>query len=506
VALARPCAAMPYAPPAARRHRTVKHFVPSTTPAEGLGVLLLFRLVDESVGTFFRPDRPLVVARAPGRLDVMGGFADYSGSLVLQLPTAEAACVAVQGRDDDQLRLWSPCRDGSRTQRLSTRLAELGLPDAVLPYAEARAFLCADPRDRWVAYLLGNLVALARETGLRPAQGFDLLLHSDVPEGKGAASSAAIEVATMRALAAHYGVPLDGRTLALCCQKVENEVVGAPCGVMDQMTAACGQAGALLALRCQPCEFEGLVPVPEPLEFVGLDSGVRHAVSGSDYRTVRAGAFVGARMLADLRGLPVHRQGDLVLADDPEWRGYLANCPVAEFRRSFAARLPVTIPGAEFLQRYGGHGDPHTRIDPARTYPVAAPTAHPIEENARVERFRQLLGEPVTAASCEELGGLMYAAHASYSACGLGHESADFLVEQARARRAAGGQVFGAKITGGGSGGTVVLLGERTKVWHEALRIKKALLQRTGHAAHVFRWSSPGAMAFGTIRLEPRHG
>lgn len=484
----------------------MNHFVPSQTPAEGLGVLLLFRLIDESVPDFFRPDLPIHVARAPGRLDVMGGFADYSGSLVLQLATAEAACAAVQRRTDDLLRVWSPCRDGSRTQRLSVRLGDLGLPDAPLPYDEARAFLTADPRDRWAAYLLGCLLVLAREQGLRPTHGFDLLVHSDVPEGKGVSSSAAVEVATMRALLALYGLACTGRELALLCQRVENDVVGAPCGVMDQMTAACGEADELLALRCQPCELEPGIAVPPELEFVGLDSGVRHAVAGSDYGSVRAGTFVGARLLAELRGLPVRAEGALRFADDPAWRGYLANCPAAEFRSRYAALLPVQMHGAEFLQRYGGHADALSPIDPARTYPVRAPTAHPIEENDRAERFRSLLAQPFTKATGGELGELLYAAHASYSACGLGNDVTDFLVEQVRARQAAAGLVYGGKITGGGSGGTVVMLGERGKVWYEALRIKKALLQQTGHSGHIFRWSSPGAMSFGNLLLSPAHG
>jgi galactokinase len=484
----------------------VNYFVPSETPAEGLGVMLLFRLINEAVPDFFRPDRRIHIARAPGRLDVMGGFADYSGSLVLQLPTAEAACAAVQKRDDDMLRVWSPSRDGSRTQLLSVRLGDLGLPDAPIDYAEARAFLLADPRDRWVAYLLGCLIVLARERGLRPQFGFDLLVSSDVPEGKGVSSSAAIEVATMQALAVLYGIPLQGRELALLCQMVENEVVGAPCGVMDQMTAACGQADELMALRCQPCELEGSLVVPPELEIVGLDSGVRHAVSGSDYGAVRTGAFLGARWLADLRGLPIRAEGSLRIADDPVWKGYLANCPVEEFRSRYAAQLPDSIGGAEFLARFGGIADALSPVDPARTYAVLAPTRHPIEENARVERFRELITAPLSPASREELGALMDASHVSYSACGLGNAATDFLVEQVRARQAAGAPVYGGKITGGGSGGTVVMIGERGKVWYEALRIKKALHLETGHSGHVFRWSSPGAMSFGSIELSPVHG
>ncbi|MBL8751254.1 MAG: GHMP kinase [Planctomycetes bacterium] len=464
-----------------------KHFVPSTMPAEGLGVLSLFHLVEAAVPAFFRPDRTIHVARAPGRLDVLGGFADYSGSLVLQLPTAEAACAAVQVRDDDLVRLWSPSEDGSRTQLLSVRLADLGLPDAPIDADEARAFFHADPRDRWAGYLLGCCLVLARARRIRFTNGAEILLHSDVPEGMGVGSSAAIEVATMRALAEAYGIPLSPRELALLCQQVENEVLGTPCGVMDQMTAVTAEADELLALRCQPCEVEGSIPVPAEVEFVGLTSGVRHTDDRRQYHDVRIGAFFGARMLADR----------------PGWRGWLANCDIAEFRAQQSSLLPVTIGGADFLQRYGGHADPHTRIDPARDYAVRAPSAHPVEENARAERFRELLQQGPSAERHRELGDILFAAHDAYGACGLGETVTDFLVATARARRDAGAPLYGAKVSGGGRGGTVVLFGERGKVWYEALRIKKALLQETGHSGHIFRWSSPGAMSFGTVEMRP---
>jgi L-arabinokinase len=423
---------------------------------------------------------------------------------VLQVPTAEAACASVQLRDDDLVRLWSPCRDGSRTQLLSMRLADLGLPGAPISYEEARALFTADPRDRWAGYLLGGLLVLARERGISFERGAELLVHSDVPEGAGVGASAALAVASMQALAGAHGVQMDARDLALLCQTVENEVLGAPCGVPDQMTAACGEADEILALRCQPCEVVDTLPVPQDIEFVGVDSGVRHAAVRTDYGLVRAGAFVGARILAAARGLPVRHEGGRVVVDDPLWRGHLANCDPDEFRSRWRDELPETIGGAEFLQRYGGHVDRHTRIDPQRTYPVRAPTQHPIEENARAERFLHLLRQDLTPAVRRELGDLMFASHAAYSACGLGESATDFLVYQARQRRAAGAAIYGAKVTGGGSGGTVVLLGERGKVWYEALRIKKALLQATGHSAEIFRWSSPGAMAFGILRLAPK--
>jgi L-arabinokinase len=119
-------------------------------------------------------------------------------------------------------------------------------------------------------------------------------------------------------------------------------------------------------------------------------------------------------------------------------------------------------------------------------------------------RVRALLEQPLDGTARTELGDLMFGSHASYSACGLGHEATDFLVDQVEKRRSAGAGVHGARVTGAGSGGTVVILGERGKVWHEALRIKQALLRHTGHAAEIFRWSSPGAMSFGVLHLLPK--
>jgi L-arabinokinase len=482
----------------------MNHFEPSWLPGEGAGILHLLQVVERAVPVYFAPDRAIQVARAPGRLDVMGGIADYSGSLVLQLPLSVAACVAVQRRDDDQLHAWSPCRDGSRSTHVALRLSDLGLPDHPIAHADAQALFAATPRDRWAAYVLGAVLVLARDRHVRCDRGLSLLLSSDVPEGKGVSSSAACEVAAMRAIATLLGCALTGRELAVLCQRVENLIAGAPCGVMDQMAAACGEEGKLMALRCQPCELEGHVAVPSELELLGLDSGVRHAVTGSDYAAVRAGAFMGQRILADVRGLAVAQNGDLCAIDDPEWRGYLANADVLDFRARFAPRLPETITGAAFLARYGGTADPHTRIDPARLYAVRVPTWHPVEENARVERFRVLLAAPPTPAVQTELGDLMFASHASYSACGLGSEATDWIVDQVRERRDAGAALCGAKITGGGSGGTVAILGAKGKAWYEVLRIKKAMIERFGPSPEVFRWSSPGAMQFGSIELVPR--
>jgi L-arabinokinase len=307
---------------------------------------------------------------------------------------------------------------------------------------------------------------LAREANLHFPQGVTIIVDSSVPLGKGVSSSAAVEVATMRALLAMANHPCDGRTLAIWSQMVENHIVGAPCGIMDQMTSACGRANQLLALRCQPAELLDPVVIPADLMVWGIDSGVRHAVSGADYGSVRVGAFMGYRIIADMTQTPVTITAGRAVIADTRWGGYLANLTPSEFSQSYADSLPVQLSGAEFIARYGATSDAITTIDPQHVYAVRQPTYHPIAEHHRVRTFGQLLAADTQNNQVAELlGELMYQSHASYSACGLGSSATDAIVAAVRALGPAHG-LFGAKITGGGSGGTVAVLGRPDAVTH----------------------------------------
>ena len=181
-------------------------------------------------------------------------------------------------------------------------------------YATAETYFKQDAQRHWVAYAAGTFLVLMREKGVHFPHGARILIQSAVPEGKGVSSSAAIEVAVMSAVAAAFDIVLDSRELAILCQIVENRVVGAPCGVMDQMSAACGEANQLLALLCQPAEIQGNVAIPDTLAVWGLDSGIRHAVSGADYGSVRVGAFMGYKILQTIAGA---RLGRLFGQSDP---------------------------------------------------------------------------------------------------------------------------------------------------------------------------------------------
>ncbi len=454
--------------------------------------------------SFFDPSTSLVVARAPGRLDLMGGIADYSGSLVLELPLGVAAFAAAQLTDLPvvTLRSLQAAMLGAHAD-VTFALSTLAPGGAPIGYAAIQSLLTADKQRAWAAYIVGALVVLGHERGVRIDRGLRLLIDSQVPPGKGVSSSAAIEVASMQAVAALYGVELAGRELALLCQKVENVVVGAPCGIMDQMTSACGEEGKLLALRCQPAELEEPVMLPPDLQVWGIDSGIRHAVSGADYDSVRVGAFMGYRIIADLAGLSVYAEpagSQRLVIGDPMWNGYLANITPSVWAQHYRERVPEAIGGAAFLECYGGTTDRVTRVDPSRTYAVRAATAHPIEEHHRVRLFRALL---LRGAEREMermlLGELMYQSHASYSACGLGSDGTDRLVELAREIGPSGG-LYGAKITGGGSGGTVAVLARRGS--EQTIRALAARYeQESGRATMLLHGSSRGAQASGVVWL-----
>jgi L-arabinokinase len=443
------------------------------------------------------------VARAPGRLDVMGGIADYSGSLVLQWPIREAAFVAVQvgRRAGDPIRIVSLAPPGGSDREFTLpggAVDEL----ATAGYAAARDLFRATPENHWAAYVAGVLLVLARERDVRCDSGLNILVRSDVPEGKGVSSSAALEVATMQAAAQVLGLPLAGTELATLCQQAENFVVGAPCGIMDQMASALGEEDAFLALLCQPAEVQGTVRHPRGMAFWGIDSGIRHAVTGSDYTSVRTGAFMGYRILAEIAGLErlADRPSGVMQFADRLWGGYLANVDPARFEREFAPRLPASMTGAEFLARYGGTTDAVTRVQPDLSYAVRQATAHPVHEHARVRQFAELMAADRTDdATFAALGERMYASHASYSDCGLGSEGTDRLVELVRAAGPSRG-LFGAKITGGGSGGTVAVLG-RAEAGPVVADIARRYAAQTGRFPYVFAGSSPGACRAGVVSI-----
>ena len=253
----------------------------------------------------------------------------------------------------------------------------------------------------WTKYPLGVVWAL-QQRGI-PVRGLDLLLDSDVPRGAGLSSSHAIECAVISALNELTAAGLDTRDMVLETQRAENDFVGAPTGIMDQSASLRGAAGHALFLDCRD---QGVRLVPFDAEAAGLvllviDTKVSHSHAGGGYASRRASCELGAEVLG------VKALRDVGLDDLEEASGLL---------------------------------DPETfrRV------------RHVVTENDRVLQVVGLLGNAGPAA----IGPLLDASHASMrDDFGISCPELDLAVDTARAAGA-----VGARMTGGGFGGSAIAL------------------------------------------------
>jgi galactokinase len=252
---------------------------------------------------------------------------------------------------------------------------------------------------------------------------------STVPAGSGLSSSAALEVAVLRALRAAYTLDLDDVGLALLARRAETDFVGAPVGVMDQMAASVGTSHAALLLDSATLTWSR-VPLPAEAAVMAIDSGIRHRHAGGEYRTRRAECEQAAARL----GVP----------------------RLCELSREALPRVAVLPP------------------------PLDRRARHVITENARVHEFVAAL----TAGKLEHCGRLLEASHASLrDDFEVSLPALDALVEVCRRQTG----VYGARLTGGGFGGSLVVLLRAEAVKPAADAIVTDAVERLGLRAAAMR-------------------
>jgi L-arabinokinase len=244
--------------------------------------------------------------------------------------------------------------------------------------------------------------------------------------------------------------------------------------------------------------------MPQGFRCIGINSHVKHSVGGGMYGKTRCAAFMGhAIVLAKMREMG--RAAGRELLDDP-MGGYLANLNQDDYKSFFRPYLPQKMVGREFLSRYTGTIDKATRVDAEVEYHVQQATDHHVLEARRVRQFCDFLQQAATSDPADEqrfslmdrAGHLMYASHLSYTSDALlGAPECDLLVDLVRSHERSG--LYGAKITGGGSGGTVAVLCETGDRADRAIeQIMHTYQRRTGNDPEAFLGTSPGAWHVGT--------
>ncbi|MFJ4046270.1 galactokinase [Microbacterium sp. NPDC089987] len=369
---------------------------------------------------------PEGVWSAPGRVNLIGEHTDYNEGFVLPFAIPHRTFAAAGARDDHRIRVTSTFA----TEPVEVALAEL---DALFPtHRQAQDPSGSEPAvPEWSAYVLGVAWALQLAAPDAARRGVDIAIASDVPVGAGLSSSAAIEGAVASALNDLWSLGLDPVTLAQVGRRAENEAVGAPTGIMDQMASMLGRADAATFIDCRSLDTES-VPTgftAEGLEVLVIDTRVSHSHSTGGYRERRDACERGAALL----GIPSLR--DASEADLPRAAELMDD---VTFRR----------------------------------------VRHVITENQRVLDTVRVLG----ADGPRAIGDLLVASHASMrDDFEISVPELDLAVQTALEQGA-----VGARMTGGGFGGAAIALVERDGVDRIADAVTRAFADAGFGAPHVF--------------------
>lgn len=350
------------------------------------------------------------VFQAPGRVNLIGEHTDYNDGFVLPCAIDYATVVAVTPRED---------------QRVCVAAADYEMQADEFSLAET---IEQHPRQMWSNYVRGVIKHL-QQRGLSLG-GLNMVIGGNVPQGAGLSSSASLEVALGETFRQMFALPIDKQTVALNGQEAENQFVGCNCGIMDQMVSACGARHNALLLDCRSLDTR-LIPMPDELAVMIINSNVKRGLVDSEYNTRReqcetAASVLGVKALRDV--------------DESQLRRARENLDEVVFRRAL----------------------------------------HVVTENARTTEAADCL----TQANYERLSVLMAESHRSM------RDDFEITVPQIDCIVTLLSQYIGSaggvRMTGGGFGGCVVALLPHDKVAGAMQLLEEHYHQQTGLNASVY--------------------
>ena len=329
--------------------------------------------------------KPSLMTRTPGRLDVMGGMADFSGGLAMQMSIGHAVHVAAGRREDQRISIESVgFSENDQPSRFDWALSSFYQSDGQIVTGEhLREQFDGCP---WALHVAGVCLALL-ESGQVPhfAGGVTLLIQSKIPIDAGLASSAALQVGVAKALCGLFDAEVNERQLAQACRAADREVVGAEIGMIDHLACLSGEPGSLLQIRTQPETLLGTLPLAKGVQVVGIASGVRLLIRHQRYTDNRTSSLMGQYIIERI----IETSGE---TGDPT-TGTLAAVAPNEYVRRFRDHLPVKLKGRDFINAFGQPASLDAIVRPDSIYKVRSRTEHHVYENDRTHRFLERLIE-----------------------------------------------------------------------------------------------------------------